>query len=70
MSDQECVFLKGKKCLALTERKCKLCHFMKTREELEAGREKAEDRINRTFTPEEKYAILRKYYSGKDKFRI
>lgn len=70
MSNNECVFLRGKKCLALTEKKCKFCHFMKTREELEEGRAKAAKRIGKIYTSQEIDAILRRYYSGKDKFTI
>ena len=41
----KCTFDKGEKCSALNEKRCLSCCFRKTEEELEAGREKARERI-------------------------
>ena len=41
----KCAFDRGFVCTVLTEKKCHGCSFCKTHEELDAGREKAEDRI-------------------------
>lgn len=58
---ENCVFNKGKKCSALTPKKCKNCSFRKTEEELTAGREKARERLESL--PREQYeALMRKYY--------
>ena len=57
-----CVFDRGHKCVALTERKCVKCPFYKTKEELDAGRKIAFERIkdlpNRDALTE-KYGIWR-----------
>ena len=41
----ECAFDRGEECAALKYKECKGCHFRKTKEELEEGREKARKRI-------------------------
>ena len=41
----ECAFDRGKKCFALTTKKCNGCNFYKTKEQLKAGREKSTDRL-------------------------
>ena len=56
-----CVFDRGRKCSALTPKKCKNCSFRKTEAELNAGREKARERLESL--PQAQYdAIMRKYY--------
>lgn len=40
-----CAFDRGTLCTALSEKKCRKCSFCKTQEELDEGRERAEDRI-------------------------
>ena len=58
----ECVFDLGKKCVALTEKKCSKCKFAKTAEQLEEGCKKAKRRLNNKYTPEEQATMFRKYY--------
>lgn len=58
---EKCVFNKGKKCSALTPKKCKNCSFRKTEAELNAGREKARERLE-SLPKEQQDAIMRKYY--------
>ena len=56
----ECAFDKDTFCSALTEKRCVGCSFRKTREELDAGREKADDRI--AALPEEQQEHIRFKY--------
>ena len=56
-----CVFDKGKKCSALTPKKCKNCSFRKTEAELNAGREKARERLE-SLPKEQRDALMKKYY--------
>lgn len=56
----ECAFDKNTFCAALTEKRCNGCSFRKTREELDAGRERADDRI--ATLPEEQQEHIRKKY--------
>ena len=55
-----CAFDKGTFCAVLTEKKCHGCSFRKTHEELDAGREKADDRI--ASLPEEQQEYIRRKY--------
>lgn len=58
---ENCVFNKGRKCLALSTKKCENCTFRKTEAELKAGREKARERLESL--PKDQYdAIMKKYY--------
>ena len=62
---EKCAFdLEKRKCAALTEKKCEGCKFFKTKEELEAGREKA---MNRLMSMDKKqfYYFNNKYYGGR-----
>lgn len=61
---KDCAFEKVGGCIALKDKQCFCCHFFKTREELEEGRDKARLRINE-LPPEEKIYISRKYYEGR-----
>lgn len=56
-----CAFEFGNKCVALTAKECKGCHFRKTQTEIEKGRKKAKKRINSL--PEETQAYIREKYS-------
>lgn len=57
-----CVFDKGKKCIALLTHNCEKCSFHKTGRELVEGREKARERLESL--PKKQYdAIMKKYYS-------
>lgn len=59
-----CAFDRGTLCTALSEKKCHKCSFRKTTEELDEGREKAEDRI--ASLPEDKQEYIRfKYNKGR-----
>lgn len=60
-----CVFDFGRKCVALTEKKCKDCRFRKTQKELKEGRKKAKKRI--ASLPEEQQTYIREKYYGKEK---
>lgn len=63
----ECVCLRDGKCMALRETKCENCGFRKTREERDAGRKKAMERIESL--PPDLYAHIRmKYYLKPLKF--
>lgn len=58
---EKCVFDKGRKCTILCEKNCEKCSFRKTAAELDAGREKARERLEGL--PEDQYnAIQKKYY--------
>lgn len=57
----KCAFDLGKKCSALTGKRCKKCAFFKTKEALEEGRAKAWARVQHLSSG--KYVhIIRKYY--------
>ena len=58
-----CAFERGKQCIALREKKCLLCPFYKTEEQLEEGRKKARNRIRHL--PEGKQKIIKTKYSVK-----
>ena len=58
----DCVFCKGNKCAALSEKQCIGCHFYKTDKELKEGRQKASERI-RTLPPDIQTHIHQKYYA-------
>lgn len=59
-----CAFDRGTLCTALSEKKCHKCSFRKTQEELDAGRERAEDRI--ASLPENHQEYIRfKYNKGR-----
>lgn len=49
-------------CSALCVKSCKGCHFFKTQEELDAGRDRADDRIA-TLPEEQQEKIKKKYRS-------
>lgn len=55
-----CAFDRGTLCTALSEKKCHKCSFRKTPEELDAGRERAEDRI--ASLPEVQQEHIKKTY--------
>lgn len=59
----KCAFEAGKMCHAVTEKKCKFCHFRKTAEELRVGREKATERLMK-LDRETLNNIKRKYYKN------
>lgn len=61
--NNECVFNWGRKCTALTQKNCESCRFRKTREELEAGRQRAQERVNSL--PEDQQAHIRRKYNQK-----
>lgn len=63
----KCAFDLGKRCHAMTEKKCDGCKFFKTKEQLKAGREKATDRLM-TLDRELLNDIKAKYYSGRGRF--
>lgn len=58
---ESCVFDNGKKCAALTSKKCEKCSMRKTEAELAEGRAKAMDRLE-TLPPEQYDTIMRKYH--------
>lgn len=60
----DCAFrLNEKKCSVLTKKACFRCPFQKTKEELEEGRAKAEERI-KSLPSKAQREIHDKYYSG------
>jgi hypothetical protein len=61
---RECVFDKGKKCVALVTRKCEKCSFRKTKEELIEGRKYAKALLERL--PEEQRKAIDDKYHGRD----
>lgn len=65
---EKCVFDMGDKCKAMTKKKCLCCHFQKTAEELEAGREKAAKKVSQLEPALQEY-IRHKYYGGRRAFR-
>ena len=60
---EKCVFNRGKKCAAISPKKCTNCAFRKTEAELMAGREKALERL-KTLPPAQYEAIMKKYYGS------
>lgn len=62
-----CAFDLGKRCHAMTEKKCDCCKFYKTKEQLKAGREKATERLM-TLDRELLSHIKFKYHIGKGSF--
>ena len=56
----KCAFDRTVYCIALNEKQCRGCAFRKTHEELDAGREKADDRI--ASLPDEQQEYIRKKY--------
>lgn len=63
----KCAFDLGKRCHAITEKKCKGCKFYKTKEQLKEGRERATARLM-TLDRELLNDINRKYYTGRSRF--
>ena len=58
----KCAFDKGETCDALIAKECSGCRFFKTQDELDRGRERADDRI--ASLPEDlRDKILKKYRS-------
>ena len=58
----ECTFNKGGKCVALKDKNCRGCAFMKTNKQLEDSRAKAWERVESL--PEKVKAKIRfKYYN-------
>lgn len=58
---EKCAFDKGRKCEVLSTKKCEKCSFRKTAEELKAGREQAQERLEKL--PKKQHdAIMKKYY--------
>lgn len=64
----KCAFEKGKKCTALTTKKCNGCNFYKTKEQLKEGREKSTDRLM-TLSMATLKKIKAKYYRGGSAFK-
>ena len=65
---ENCAFNNGDTCMALTYKQCEGCSFYKTREEVDAGRKKAKERIDKL--PNEVHNhISRKYYSSGRAYR-
>ena len=64
----KCAFDRGKKCFALTTKKCNGCNFYKTKEQLKEGREKATDRLMTLDMVTLKH-IKAKYYCGRSAFK-
>lgn len=62
--NKECVFDRGRKCSALTEKYCDFCQFRKSQEELEAGRRRAAERVN-SLPADQRRAIKLKYYQNR-----
>lgn len=63
--DNKCAFDHGDKgCLCLNEKECEGCHFFKTCDELEGGREKAANRVSQ-LEPALKGHIRHKYYGDR-----
>lgn len=63
----KCAFDLGKRCHAMTTKKCDDCKFYKTKEQLKEGREKATDRLitlDRALLND----IKSKYYNGRSRF--
>ena len=58
---KECAFEKGNSCTALREKECKGCPFMKTKEELVEGRQRAMARIHALPNPK-RYYIIHTYH--------
>ena len=61
--DVACAFDCGRKCSALTEKKCGGCNFRKSADELAAGRKKAAKRLGTL--PDEQQRRLRDSYHNK-----
>lgn len=57
-----CAFDRGETCAALTLKECIGCHFRKSQDELDAGRERADDRIA-SLPDEVQDKIAKKYRS-------
>lgn len=62
---KECVFKRDRYCAILRQKKCKLCPFRKTAEELEAGRRKAKERLRTLPKPLQEY-IDAKYHKRRE----
>lgn len=58
----KCAFDRGEYCDALVARECNGCSFCKTQDELDRGRERADDRID-TLPEDVKDKISKKYRS-------
>lgn len=59
-----CAFeLNKRSCSALTKKQCVGCHFRKTAEELEAGRERSRELLKK-LTPQERASIKERYKVG------
>lgn len=64
----KCAFDDGVRCTALKEKECRGCSFYKTKEELQAGRDKAEALVSK-LDLRTKNHIREKYYGGRRAFR-
>ena len=56
----KCAFERGETCAALVAKECVGCNFFKTQDELDRGRERADDRIDAL--PEERREHIKKKY--------
>lgn len=60
----KCAFDREEKCTALTVKECEKCTFRKSKDELNEGRERAKDLLER-LPREQREAIYDKYYRKK-----
>ena len=60
----KCAFDREEKCTALTVKECEKCTFRKSKDELDEGRERAKDLLER-LPREQREAIYDKYYRKK-----
>lgn len=55
-----CAFdINKRDCAVLNKKQCVGCHFKKTKEELEAGREKARKILAQKYTPDQSRSFLK-----------
>lgn len=64
----KCVFDFGDRCKCLKVKECSGCHFYKTEEQLNEGRDKATVRVA-GLAPKPRHHIRNKYYGGRSVFK-
>ena len=61
--NDKCAFLRHERCVVLTDTVCSLCKYRKTEDQLNAGRDKALNRIRKLPLGQQDH-IMNKYYTA------
>ena len=64
---EKCAFDSDQGCDILNEKRCSKCSFYKTPKQVEEGRKRARELLNKKYLPAERDALCRRYYSCRKK---